>query len=125
MSLAKNLLLVPCFLLFIVGVLNAQHQMKPASERAAKITAWMKTNLQLTPDQETKVQAINLKYAERMDGMMAGGGTKKQKARELKDNDASKDAELKGVLSDSQFQTYYAKKEELKKALKEKKKSGL
>jgi hypothetical protein len=57
---------------FVLGSADtfAQEQDKepmPPDERAAKLTDWMKANLQLTAEQEKPVQEINLKYANKTD----------------------------------------------------------
>ena len=115
---------IPALLVFILTstVANAQNNQKDipsASERAAKLTDWMKTNLQLTDDQVSKVQDINMKYANKMEELKNSAAAKRQKLLTLKENDAAKDAELKQVFTDSQYKTYMTKKEELKKKLKQ------
>lgn len=109
------------FLIQLILVTNAQkNEPKSAEERATQLTEWMKTNLQLTDDQTPKVQDINLRYANKMEELKSSTGARKQKMSQLKDDDAAKDAELKSVLNDNQFQMYQAKKNELKKKFKEK-----
>lgn len=100
-----------------------QKQLPPAGERAAKITAWMKTNLALTAAQEPVVQEINLRYAGKMDELQQSTATRRQKLETLKANDAAKDAELKKVLTAGQFTTYEAKKDELTQKVKQKAKA--
>jgi hypothetical protein len=89
-------------------------------ERATKITEWMKSNLKLNDDQVTKAQTINLKYANKNQGLQTQAMSRKQKMQELKDNDKAKDAELKDVLTTDQYNTYQAKKDEIRKQMKEK-----
>ena len=114
--------LVIC-MFFLIGQVGAQEkQMPPASKRAAKITEWMKTNLSLSADQEPKVQDINLKYATKVDEVKSSTDDRKKKMKTLKSNEAAKDAELKSIFTDSQYQTYLSKKDEMKKKLKEKRK---
>ena len=115
---------IPTVLVLILTsmVANAQNNQKDipsASERAARLTDWMKTNLQLTDDQLPKVQDINMKYANKMEDLKNSAAAKRQKLLTLKENDAAKDAELKQVFTDSQYKTYMAKKDELKKKLKQ------
>ena len=103
---------------------NITHAQKKTSstpeERAAKLTAWMQSNLQLNDDQVTRVQTINLKYANKNQGLQTQTMSRKQKMQELNDNDKAKDAELKDVLTTDQYNTYQAKKEEIRKQMKEK-----
>ena len=115
---------------FLMQGLNAQeHQMPPAADRAAKFTEWMKSTLKLTDDQVAKVQVINLKYANKTDELMKAAQSKDDKKKAMKSQEEARDAELKGVLTDSQYQTYLAKKKEMKKnakqAMKEKKSGGV
>jgi hypothetical protein len=102
------------------SVYSQKKTMATAEERAGKITEWMKTNLQLKEDQVAQVNNINLKYANKMDEIMNGTGEKKDKKMKAKEEAAAKDAELKAVLDESQYQTYQAKKDEIKKQIKEK-----
>jgi hypothetical protein len=96
-------------------------QMPPASERASKATEWMKTNLNLTADQVSKVQDLNLKYAVKMDSLKNSSLASQDKMTTMKSDKASKDAELKGILTDEQYKTYQEKKQEMKDKLKEEK----
>ena len=57
----------------------AQEQEKepmPPAERAAKLTEWMKNNLQLTEDQEKSVQEINHKYANKTEELRNNDGAR-------------------------------------------------
>jgi hypothetical protein len=118
----SNLLQLIMLLLFVFVNTSSYSQQKDipsASERATKLTDWMKTNLQLTDDQVPKVQDINMKYANKMEELKNNAAGKRQKLLTLKENDKAKDAELKQVFTDSQYKTYMTKKEELKKQLKQ------
>jgi len=79
----------------------------------------MKTNLQLNDDQATQVQTINLKYANKTQGLQTQSLSRKQKMQTLKENDKAKDAELKTVLTHDQYNSYQAKKDEVRKQMKE------
>ena len=104
---------------------NAQDkQIPPAADRAAKMTEWMKTNLQLTAEQEPKVQDINLKYANKADQLRNSSLGKRQKMQSLKADSNAKDQELKAVLTPSQYSSYESKKAEVKKKFKEKAKEN-
>jgi len=94
-------------------------KMGDAAERSAKLTEWMRTNLRLTEEQLPAVRDINLKYAKKMDAIATNSLPKSEKMREITENDKAKDKELKDVLTDSQFQTYLSKKQEIKKKFKE------
>ena len=108
-------------LLFAFTMICAQK--KTAStpeERATKLTEWMKINLQLNDDQATQVQNINLKYANKTQGLQSQSMSRKEKMQTLKDNDKAKDGELKNVLTADQYTSYQAKKDEIRKQMKEK-----
>jgi periplasmic protein CpxP/Spy len=126
--------LVPALLVvFVLGSADtiAQEQDKepmPPDERAAKLTDWMKTNLQLTAEQEKPVQEINLKYAIKTEELRNTDEPRKEKFKKLKGYNEEKDKELKKVFTEEQFKLYLAKKEEVKEEFKakakEKKKAG-
>ena len=112
--------------LFLITFLFASNviwgQKKTSStpeERATKLTEWMKTNLQLSGDQVTQVQTLNLKYANKTQELQTQSLSRKQKMQILKDNDKAKDAELKNVLTTEQYNNYQVKKEEIRKQMKE------
>jgi hypothetical protein len=108
-------------LLLAVNIICAQKKTSSTpEERAGKLTEWMKTNLQLNDDQVTQVQNINLKYANKTQGLQTQSMSRKEKMQTLKENDKAKDAELKNVLTTDQYTSYQAKKDEIRKQMKEK-----
>jgi len=116
--LAKVFLLTG--LLFAVTISLAQKKTSSTpGERAARLTEWMKSNLQLQDDQVSQVQTINLKYADKNQQLQTATMSRKQKLQVLKDNDKAKDAELKNVFTADQYKAYQAKKDELRKQMKE------
>lgn len=115
----SQLIMLFLFVFTNTSLFSQQKDIPSASERATKLTDWMKTNLQLADDQVPKVQDINMKYANKMDELKNSAAAKRQKLLTLKENDTAKDAELKQVFTDSQYNTYMTKKEELKKQLKQ------
>ena len=115
----SQLIMLLLFVFVNTSSYSQQKDIPSASERATKLTDWMKTNLQLTDDQVPKVQDINMKYANKMEELKNNAAGKRQKLLTLKDNDKAKDAELKQVFTDSQYKIYLTKKDELKKKLKE------
>jgi Spy/CpxP family protein refolding chaperone len=100
-------LMLLCLTLFGLQ-LNAQ---KPgggapsAEERATRLTEMMKSELDLTAAQEPKVKAINLKYAQKMQDVRKISDTAAQR-KSFESLNKQKDAELKPVLTASQFKTY-------------------
>jgi hypothetical protein len=94
-------------------------KMGDAAERSAKLTEWMRINLNLTDKQLPAVRDINLKYAKKMDALQTSALPKSEKMKQITDNDKAKDKELKDILTDSQFHTYLSKKQEIKKKFQE------
>ncbi len=121
-ALVKKSIIFMLVSLFVVSI-SAQEQGKrqkmTAEERATKQTEMMTKQLTLTADQQTKIQAINLKYAQQMDANM-----QKAKENEVKDREAmkaqmktqmdAKDAEMKQVLTSDQYKQWEEKKQEMK-----------
>jgi len=122
----KNVVMKKCFsnyLLAIVMLLPAANlsaqKLGDAAERSAKLTEWMRINLTLTDEQLPTVRDINLKYAKKMDALQTNSLPKSEKMKQITDNDKAKDKELQNVLTNTQFQTYLSKKQEIKKKFKE------
>jgi hypothetical protein len=116
----KNLfdsLFVSAVLLFSLN--TTAQKLGDASERSAKLTEWMRINLNLTDEQLPSIRDINLKYAKKMDALQTNSLPKSEKMKQITDNDKAKDEELKNVLTTSQFQTYLSKKQEIKKKFRE------
>ncbi len=105
-------------ILFLAMTMNTfaqqgQFNNTTAEDRAKRITGLMKSELKLNATQETKVQAINLKYAKLMD--QARKLTDNAlRMKTMSENDKAKDAELKAVLTADQFKSYIKYKEEVK-----------
>lgn len=83
-------------------------------QRAKAQTAFMKAKLGLAPEQLPKVEAINFKYAEKMEPVIKGDSGPFMKMRQMKEVNGEKESELQGVLSPDQFQKYLAAKDEMK-----------
>jgi len=101
------------------GELDSLKNTTPA-ERAAAQTAMMKSKLGLSDDQVSKIGALNLKYAEQMQPIIAGTEGPMMKMRDFRKVEDQKEAELKGVLSPDQFQKFQAMKEEMREQLMDK-----
>lgn len=98
-----------------------------AEDMAKRQTERMKTELNLTAEQEVKIQAINMKYAEQQ---VAKRDEKKEKRREMETAQQAvmdqKDAEIKALLTPEQLTKYekyckQEKKEQKKEHKKERK----
>jgi hypothetical protein len=91
-------------------------------ERAQLQTEYLKTNLQLDEQQTQKVSEINLKYAQKMESVLKGGGGKLSKMRSAKSINGQKEAEYKQVFNSEQYKKYSEIKAEMKEKMKEKRK---
>ena len=119
MKKLKIPVLLLSFMLLLSSAIMAQGMKDmSASDRAAKLTDWMTKNLNLTADQVPKVSDINVKYANINEQLKTSTDTQDQKMATMKTNNAAKEAELKGVLTDSQYKTYLSKKDDMKKEMK-------
>ena len=119
-TILKTLSYQIIFLVLIGGLSSsiAQTTKESAPEaRAQRWDDWMKVELTLSPEQEGKVHDVNLKYAKKNDELKSTSGSKKSKFQELKTNDTDKDAELKGILTKDQFDTYLEKKKAFQKEM--------
>ncbi len=87
------------------------------AQRADAQTAYLKTALALTPDQATKVAALNLRYAEKAEPVLKGSEWALKKASEIRALQEAKDAELKPLLTSDQWATYDAGKDAMKSAV--------
>ena len=91
----------------------AQQPGMSAEDRAKRQTDMMKTELKLTPDQETKVYAINLKYSEKMHDAREIADTSARR-KSLESLNKQKDTDLKGILTPDQFKSYQKLLEDMK-----------
>ena len=83
-------------------------------ERAKFQTEMMTDRLALTPDQTTKVTALNLKYAQRMEPILKGSEGPFMKFRQMRQIDEAKETELHGILTPDQFAKYLAARDEMR-----------
>jgi hypothetical protein len=114
-------LIVTCLLLAAPGWAQDPEQIAkvPPQVRADIQTDFMTKKLQLTADEKTKIAAINLKYAEQMQPVLAGDMGPFERMRAVKNLEEAKDGELKGALTPQQYQTYLSSKDELKQKIKD------
>ena len=103
----------------ITGSLHAQANLvdlKNATpeQRAQMQTGMMKSKLKLDTNQVLKVQAINLKYAQKFEQIIKGSDGRMKKAREAIILQKQKDAELKQVFTTAQYKQYQDFEQEMK-----------
>ncbi len=111
----KNLFLIA--LLFIS--LGSFAQATP-EERATNQTNRMKTELNLTDDQYTKVYDINLGIIMKNDGVKASTFSEEVKKEVLQSNQQARKSMLKDVLTAAQYEKLETKVKEIKKKKREK-----
>jgi PBP1b-binding outer membrane lipoprotein LpoB len=91
--------------LFFAGAVSAQPP--SAEERAKRDNEWMKTSLSLTDEQVPKVEAINLKYANKMSELFQQGGGNFEEIRpKMTELQGQKRTELQAVLTTEQLKLY-------------------
>jgi hypothetical protein len=110
--------------LLTMGHLMAQttiSNMKDATpeQRAQFQTTMMKSKLSLDSGQITKIQAINLKYAQKFQPILKSSDGKLSKFRQVKALQKQKDAELQTVFTKDQYKKYQDFEEEMKSKMKE------
>jgi len=105
-------------MLFINSVLFAQqgegrrYNMEP-KEFAERQTTQMKDSLELTAEQLPKVEALNLKYAEKMNEARAKAGDDRESMRSaMMEMIKEKDLELKKILTEDQWTKFEKQRQE-------------
>ena len=78
--------------------------------------------LDLTDEQEPQFREISRRYADQMKEVRDGGGSKMQKFKKLKTIRKNKNAEMRELLSDDQYQVYLQKQEENQQKMKQRRK---
>lgn len=87
------------------------------AQRAGAQTSYMQTMLSLTPDQASKVSALNQRYAEKAEPVLKGSAWAVTKASDLRKLQDAKEAELKTLVTADQWRTYEAGKDAMKTAV--------
>ena len=75
--------------------------------------------LSLSGDQRNIFEEITKKYAKQMKALKDSGGSRMSKFRKMKSIRKNKDAEMKSLLSQGQYEIYLEKQEEMRKKMKE------
>ena len=83
-------------------------------QRADIQTEFLTKRLGLSPEERTKIAALNLKYSEQAQPILTGSEGALRKMHALKEIESQKESELKGILTPAQFQKYLASKEQLR-----------
>lgn len=110
-------------LLAVTTTVSAQDRIKAGGDAGKRQADVMKTELSLNDDQYNKVVAINKEFADkaketRQTAVADQKEARAERAKAVKALSDEKDAKLKAVLTEDQYKTYLAKKEERKNAAK-------
>lgn len=110
------------YLLALLPVMTVAQDLKNSTpeSRAKTQTEWMKSTLSLDPSVIPSVNAINLKYAQKIQAVIASDDSKFQKYRSVKSLSDAKDKELKSIFTKEQYTIYQQKKEEKQQKMKQK-----
>jgi hypothetical protein len=122
-----SFLAILTFVLFTGSALaqtGADLKNKTPEQRAQFQTEMMTDKLKLSADQTAKVQAINLKYAQKMEPIIKSDAGRFSKFKQAKALLKDKDAELKGVFTADQFKQYQDFEVEMRNKMKERKEAG-
>jgi hypothetical protein len=80
-------------------------------QRADLQTEMMESQLGLSGEPLEQVRAVNLKYAQEMDPVLKGSGSKFERLRKAREIEAAKDAAMKQVLMRKRLEDELAKKQ--------------
>ncbi len=78
-----------------------------------------KAKLNLTEDQATKMEAINMAYLEGLQALKASSGSKLSKYKKFKSLSNERDTQAKKVLTEEQYKLFKQQQKEMKEELKE------
>ncbi len=116
-NLVKSIALIAVIFSFVIASAQQMPQRSP-QERARNQTQWMQKNLGINEDQNKRVYEIIFKHAQEMDAARSSGpGPDRRSA--MQNIAASRDAELKNVLTADQYQKYQAHEQEAKDKMRE------
>ena len=87
------------------------------SQRAESQTRFMKNKLGLSDEITSKIQAINIEYAEKIDPILKGSSLGIIKKHDVEKIQEQKDNALQSILTPQQFDVYNKSKDELTETL--------
>jgi len=117
----RNLIIAACIFALSACIASADEAgvIKSSPEQRAAIqTQYMKEQLNFPAEVLAKAQAINLKYAQKMDPVLKGTDGRLSKMQKSLSVMADKDKELKSILTPSQFEAYDDAKDDIKEVMK-------
>ncbi len=103
-------------LILLTGLVSADQQQPSLEWMAERRTEAMKVSLYLNEEQVTQIEKINLNAAHKMQELKDKNSKYKRIIfRKIQYVKKERDVQLKKVLTNEQWQTYQAKKEELRR----------
>lgn len=108
--------------MFSVAVSTAHAQSKLTADQKKELESRFeqyKAKLGLTPDQQTKVKAIDSTYFVGLKDLKQSSDGKLAKFRKFKSLSSAKDTQMKGVLNAQQFEEYQQFKSEMRSEMAE------
>ena len=103
-------------LILLTGLVSADQQQPSLEWMAERRTEVMKVSLNLNEEQVTQIEKINLNAAHKMQELKDKNSKYKRIIfRKIQYVKKERDVQLKKVLTNEQWQTYQAKKEELRR----------
>lgn len=117
----KSILLIVLSLALVAGVQAQATKTKLTEEEKKELKAKMddyKARLKLTPEQEEKVETINMDFLEALSKIKEDGGSKMSRYKKFKRASSDKDKKMKEVLTSEQYKIYKEQQEEFKEEMK-------
>lgn len=116
----KLITLIACIFLLAGTALRAQTKMteEQRKEALAKYEE-LKTKLNLSEEQEKKVETINSEFIDGLAALKSSGGSKIAKFRKFSDLRSKRDAQMKEVLNEDQYKDFKKFQAEMKEDFKE------
>jgi Spy/CpxP family protein refolding chaperone len=92
-------------------------------ELKAKMDAY-RAQLNLSEEQETKVEAVNAEYIEELSKLKESNASRMKKYKALKQANQTRDRKMKEILTADQYKIFKAQQQEMKEELKARRSSG-
>jgi hypothetical protein len=107
----------------IMGFSQSKLTEEQKKEFKAKQEAY-KAKLNLTDEQATKMEEINMTYLEGLSALKQSGGSKLSKLKKFKSLSNERDSKAKKILTEEQYKIYKEQQKEMKEDFKEQRSKG-
>ena len=109
----KNLAVIALICLFVASAsAQPRRERRSAEERAKNQTEQLDKSLTLTAEQKTKIEAVNLELAKKADKMMENSGDREKMRAQMQEQETSRNAKYKEILTAEQYAKYTKEREE-------------